>query len=731
MELDWEREGRPSHAAAVAGAFLGGALGADCFLAVGQLTGLPAFLCGAVLAFWAVTGGELLAGRRSRAGALLSLPFILLWSLLSNHLGFALVAAPGDPRTVWAAFASLEAAHELQYWLQLSGLLGVALIVWIMLFLRARGEELLADRAAQPCRSIPEPTPTDMEFFLPSQQWIRPIRIWMRTVQCICLALVLLCGWISALVGHGEFWIPVFWGVMVGFLFLQVGQGRGRSGRICEAGSVLYARTGDELWRVDMNSIRDPELNAPLARLARIWDQLPVSRQKLFRAAVAKAVKERVGVSRAKSPDLEHESRWEWRIADLHGCRWVIPKVYPNFAPVSSVERAKEPLPLAWNEVICIPAVMLVCAAAGCFLGVEAEQRAVDVPTPPPQVETVLPDPAPFSLGDPAPMTTARIPQEIGYYYLNGLTLQTDDSFSSTANDLLDQKTNVGYRLSLRYGVGEEAVRAVLKEEGQCRYLRPDSSELLWRMGENSVVYQYNLRTVSQPDGQTRHTGAALSERGTLLVIEAGHGGDVDEETVRGDLLYMLENLQFTGPAINNGNYQEQLRPAVNMGFNYCGQAFLKAPPGLFGYDAFIDTFLPCGGALNYYDDGLSVMTSVHGLRVSAAIVPCDGTAKDALDGIYQDLKAAGRQYDEQNLYEDAYSEEDNTACIATVYYDGGRTRATVMYAIGKWEGYYLFKEMTCLPEEIDSEYPAVFKEMEASSGISVPHMETMGQFGQ
>lgn len=82
-------------------------------------------------------------------------------------------------------------------------------------------------------------------------------------------------------------------------------------------------------------------------------------------------------------------------------------------------------------------------------------------------------------------------------------------------------------------------------------------------------------------------------------------------------------------------------------------------------------------------------------------------------------------------MYEDAYSEEDNTACIATVYYDGGRTRATVMYAIGKWEGYYLFKEMTCLPEEIDSEYPAVFKEMEASSGISVPHMETMGQFGQ
>lgn len=645
MELDWEWEGRPSHAAAVAGAFLGGALGADCFLAVGELTGLPAFLCGAALAFWAVTGGELLAGRQSRTGALLALPFILLWSLLANHFSFALTAAPGNPGAVWAAFASLETARDLRYWLQLSGLVGTALVVWVMLFLRARREELMADRAAQPCRSVPESTPTDMEFFLPSQQWIRPIHMWMRTVRCIYLALVLLCGWISTLVGHGEFWTPVFWGVLVGFLFLHVGQGRGRSGRICEAGSVLFVRTGDELWRVDMKNVRDPELNVPLVRLARIWDQLPVSRQKLFRAAVAKAVKERVGVSRSKSPDLEHESRWEWWIADLHGGRWVIPKVYPNFAPVPGVERAKGPLPLARNEAICIPAVMLVCAAAGCYLGVEAEQRVVDVPAPPPQVETVLPDPVHSSPADPGPVTTARVPQEIGYYYLNGLTLQTDNAFSATANELLDQKTGVEYQLSLRYGVGEEAARAVLGEEGE--FLRPDSNELLWRMGENSVVYQYNLRTMAQPEGQILHTGVALSERGTMLIVEASHGGDVDVETVRGDLLYMLENLQFTGPAITGENYQEQLRPAVNMGFNYCGQAFLKAPLGLFGYDAFIDTFLPCGGALNYYDDGLSVMTTVHGLRVSAAIVPCDGTTKDALDGIYQDLKAAGRQYDE------------------------------------------------------------------------------------
>ena len=204
-----------------------------------------------------------------------------------------------------------------------------------------------------------------------------------------------------------------------------------------------------------------------------------------------------------------------------------------------------------------------------------------------------------------------------------------------------------------------------------------------------------------------------------------------DEELARGTLLYMLENLQFTGPAITEENYQEQLRPAINMGFNYCGQAFFKAPEGMFEYDVFLDTFMPCGGKMNYYDDGISMMTKAHGLRVSAAIVPNEGTAMDVVEQAYQDLKAAGRQYDEQTLFQDAYNEEGNNACRLTVYYDGGRTRVTVLVAIEEQEGCYLFKEMTCLPEEVDSEYQAVFKEMETTCGIEVSVMEDLGRHSQ
>ena len=67
MELEWEQE-RPSFhtAAALAGAFLGAALGADCFLAAEHLLGgIPAMLCGAAIAFWAVKGRVLFSAGTS------------------------------------------------------------------------------------------------------------------------------------------------------------------------------------------------------------------------------------------------------------------------------------------------------------------------------------------------------------------------------------------------------------------------------------------------------------------------------------------------------------------------------------------------------------------------------------------------------------------------------------------------------------------------------------------
>lgn len=736
MELEWERERHAVRwAPALLGAVFGAALGADCFLAAEQLLGAPAVLCGALIALGAVRGGALLAGERSRAGALLALPPVILLGCLGHHLSAALAAAPGDPAAVGRAFLSAEILTEnaVSYWLRLAGLLGTALAAWTVLFLRSGRDRELEERSARPCRRAFDPPPADMELFLPKSEWIRPFVLQRRITRGLWLGIFFACGWMNGLVGGEPLWKWSMGAMLFGGLFLISLQGPG--GRVCASASALYVRRGNRLWRVAMNAVRDPELGAPLSKLAPIWERLSPGRQAAFKAAAAAAVSApNSAVLLIEDPALERQSVWEWAVSGGGGARTaslLIPKIYPGFSPVPrDAPPLRERPPLRWTNTACTLLVTVSCLTAGFCMGWaeldEADHQSL-TPADPPPVQELLPEPA-----APGAVTEALAPETPAVYYLNGLTLQTDDAFQALGSEFVDEKGGVSYRLSLLYGVGEEAAEDALEKEAaeDSRCLREDGA-FLWSMGDNGVVYRYNLRTAYPAGGEVRHTAVALSERGTLLVIEAVQGRDADEEAARGTLLYMLENLQFTGPAITEGNYQEQLRPAVAMGLNYCGQAFFKAPPGMFDYDAFLTTYLPCGGTVRYYDGGTAMMTTVHGLRVSATVVPSGGTAMDVVTEAYEDLKAAGRQYDEQNLFADAYNEEDNTACRAAVYYDGGRTRATVLVAMEKWEGYYLFKELTCLPEEIDGEYRAVFQEMEAACGIQVSYMEDLGKYSE
>ena len=567
-----------------------------------------------------------------------------------------------------------------------------------------------------------------MEVFLPSQAWIRPWLLQRSITQGLWLATLFLCAWIPALLGHDRAWDFALMGVW--FSLLAILSLPGPSGRILSARNVVYVRREGQLWWVPTNRVQYADLWVPLSRLLPMWDRLPGERKKSVLSTLAALISNGdSAIVAVKNPKLERQTPWEWVISNQAGVHNVIPKVYPNFSPVPGDTQAlKEPVPVRWLNPVVTLLITALCLSAGFGLGLREEHRAALLPPEPPPVESVVPDPK-----DSTPVTKAIAPEVIGDYYLNGLILRTDDAFQASTTQLEDQENGLTYQISLQYGVGEEAAQISLgRTQGEnVRCLRPDSEEFLWGMGDNGVTYRYNLRTVQLPHEQTAHTGVALSERGTLIIIECVHDDDTDEELARGTLLYMLENLQFTGPAITEENYQEQLRPAINMGFNYCGQAFFKAPEGMFEYDVFLDTFMPCGGKMNYYDDGISMMTKAHGLRVSAAIVPSEGTAMDVVEQAYQDLKAAGRQYDEQTLFQDAYNEEGNNACRLTVYYDGGRTRVTVLVAIEEREGCYLFKEMTCLPEEVDSEYQAVFKEMETTCGIEVSVMEDLGRHSQ
>ncbi len=719
MEQKWE-QGRDS--LAIPGAILGAALGADCLAAMVRFGDVPLILCGALTALFAVRTGALTAGRAGRTRTQLALPWVLLFDCLGHHLYFALETAPGDPAGVWRAFLSLGAL-PVWYWVRLAVLMAVSLCAWALLFHGAGQDRKRWIRALQPVRLEQDPAPAEMEFFLPDFGWIRPHLLVRKFSRGIWLALLFLCLWMGRLTGTEALWDRAAMGM--GFSLLVIGSLQGPPARLCAGAHWLYVRQENRLWRVPLNQVLDPELRVSLAWLAGAWDILPQVRRTAFRSTVAAVIAEgKLETCEIKKPALIQQSPWEWVVSDSRGGQHMIPKVYPGFTPVpGEAERVRSAPPIRWVNPAVTAAVTAVCLAAGLFMGVQ-EQRRPEAPPPKLPVEAAEPEKTGPASTEPV------VPEVIGDYILNGLTLRTDDAFQASTSGFNDLERGVFYQIELRFGVGEDAARlALMESEGEdVRWLRPEGDGFLWRLGENGVAYQYNLRTVRLSDGQLSHIGTALSERGTMLILTCDHGEEIEEETARGTMLYMLENLQFTGPAITEENYQDQLRPAVSMGFSYCGQAFFKAPEGLFPYDAYLDTFLPCGGEVQYFDGGISMMTKAHGLRVSAAVVPNEGTALDVVREVYEDLKAAGRQYDEGNYLEDAYNEEGNNACRVAVYYDGGRTRVTAMVAMEKWKGCYLYKELTCLPEEMDGEYKAVFKEMEKVCGITVSVMEDLGR---
>ncbi len=717
MEQKWER-GYDS--LAIPGAILGAVLGADCLLALARFGDVPAVLGGALTALFAVRGGALAAGGKGRSRTLLALPWALLFDCLGHHFLFALETAPGSPAGVWRAFLSLEALSGW-YWLRLAALLGVSLIAWAALFRHAGRERKLLMRALQPVRLEQDPPPAEMEFFLPDYGWLRPHLLIRKVSQGIWLALFFLCLWLGRLTGSEDLWDRAAAGM--GFSLLLIGSLQGPPARLCGGVHWAYVRRENRLWKVPLNQILDPELRVSLYFLAQVWDRLPQVRRTALRSTVAAVIAEgRLETCEIKKPALLRQSPWEWAVSDSLGKQHIIPKAYPGFTPIpGEAERAQSAPPIRWLNPAVTVLITAACLGAGLFMGVQ-EQRRPEAPPPRLSVEETVEPEKPAS-------TEAVAPEVVGDYILNGVTLRTDDGFQASTSGFQDIEHGVFYQVELRFGVNEDAARLALPEtEGEdVRWLRPEGEDFLWRLGENGVAYQYNLQTVHCSDARFSHTGIARSERGTMLILTCGHGAEIEEETVRGTMLYMLENLQFTGPAITEENYQDQLRPAVSMGFSHCGQAFFKAPEGLFPYDAYLDTFLPCGGEVRYFVGGISMMTKVHGLRVSAAVVPNEGTALDVVKDIYEDLKAAGRQYDEGNYLEDAYNEEGNNACRVAVYYDGGRTRVTALVAMEKWKGCYLFKELTCLPEEIDGEYKAVFQEMEKVCGVEISVMEDLG----
>ena len=219
------------------------------------------------------------------------------------------------------------------------------------------------------------------------------------------------------------------------------------------------------------------------------------------------------------------------------------------------------------------------------------------------------------------------------------------------------------------------------------------------------------------------HTAAVLSDDGALFTMEAEQSASDRSEEVLANLMFTLESVRFDGPVVTEENYQTQIHVSEVRDCTYMAAAYLKTD--LFGHDAFVDVYVPYSDSPIYSAGGQAIRTEAHGLRVYATIVPGEN-AKAVVDARQQELAATGQVY-EDGVDDEMYREDLDAACKLTVYEENGQKRQAVLYADSKWEGYYLLREITGLPELVDEEYPAALKELEGIIGLTMPVLEELG----
>lgn len=722
------------------GALIGSILGAVCILLEGRTTGGFSIICGMVMAVCTMQGYTLLGGQLSKRGAVISLGIMAVMIAFANYVNCTL-----------EIMETVEELHGMDF-LEVLGRFGELLEVqkirswynWqlVLLYMYTLGSSLpLVIRTfRKPAEEQRRKTPESTKFHEKSntkkselqgsiypflKTWMNPMRLSVG-IPVLVLIVALLVPLLELPKLEEHFQVDLGPGVLAGIVLslipllgitLKVT-------RLCNSFQILYVRAQGKLWRVN------------LMKFCRVgdWEALPNWRREViqddifwelenimkgdFTACSSGAITELRGIQ------AEKENRWSWTVSyetDVGTRKKLeIPKGYPEFAPVVGMERAQEPVPCRWMPSL----VALILTAAFLGGGIAVSQLWMVRHKPEQPLET-----APIQEEVDVRDVPVRVPESIIEYEMSEVWFRMDADFQYSRRTFLDGDTGTVYRAYIQYDVdASDAWDTLSKYISEYRtstlYDRFDAvyldEEPLTPLDESS---KYNIVSVYLTDGKVIHTAAVLSSDGTLFTIEAVSSAQSTEE-VLANLMFTLKSVRFAGPVVTGENYQSQIHISEVRDCSYVAAAYLKTD--LFGHDAFVDVYVPYSDSPIYSADGRAIRTEAHGLRVYATILPGEN-AKEVIDARHQELAATGRIY-EEGVEDESYREDLDAACKLTVYEENGQKRQAILYADCKWDGYYLFREITGLPESVDEEYPALLKELEGIIGLTMPALEELGE---
>lgn len=728
-----QKNPRENLVAGIVGAFLGSLIGVVCIVLLNQL-GYVAAISGVVMAVCALKGYALLGGRLSKRGAVISGLLILVMTYIANKLCFAFAVAEAFSDTpgvnLFTAYQSIGALLETgeisrMYWGELALLYLFTLLGGVPVIVGAFREPVpipaAREAGAAPAEGEAQ-TELRGELYALRRVWMRPL---LFSVFLPILAIVLLvsAGWLAALlllsdsaalpmVAAGLIYTVLLYCFMIPTF------------QLCSSFDTVYARVNGKLWRVNLN----------LFCQTSNWEKLTPDRQATVREEIFRAIqmlqegREPLHGANALLPlediRLERETKWGWKIsyetASGRRKKLNIGKGYPGFSPVPEADPPQGPVPCRWSPALLalLPALVLIgCGLAAALKMEPALSGSLRMPQPKGSTRTET--------------VSARVPESAVEYEMSEIWFRVDGEFQYSRRTFLDGDTGTSYRVFTQYGVDENdawdtLTQFISKYRTSPLYDRFDAVYLEQDpLAQLTNTTRYNIVSVYLTNGEVYHTAAVLSDSGALFGVEAVHntaGQSVDE--VLANLMYMLKTARFEGPTVTEDNYQSQIHISEVRDCGYMAAAYLKT--SLFGHDAFVDVYVPYSDSPLYSDGGRAIQTEAHGLRVYATILP--GTnAQDVVEAQQQALAASGRVYAE-GVSDELYREDLDAACKLTAYEEDGQTRYAVLYADSKWEGYYLFREITGLPELVDEAYPAVLAELEEITGLTMPALERLGQ---
>ena len=440
--MEGQRKKRPENVAAgVVGAFLGTLLGVVCTVVIGQL-GYVASVSGLIMAVGALKGYELLGGRLSKKGAVISSLLILVMTWLAHRLTWAIALASAAGLGVFESFQAIPELLEAgllegpAYW-------GGLVMLYLFTLLGAVPTIIGGLRSAD-LPDLPQGAASAQGGELPgltlypgSVAWMRPLRLsaagsmFVGLVPGIALLLTSFANGAPLTFTLAALGCIAACFIMMFFALPGI--------QLCYRSMNLMVRSGGTVWRVTLPMLNNADTYRFTKRTGALrairWEilteeeraQLKVSIQRAVALLTSGQVMPGSALSAAVMPlpnlRIYKETRWAWKGTysgrDGRDKKITIPKAYQGFAPSQELEAAQRPAPPHWGLLAAAAALTAALALAGAGLGWTLDGGGRKDPGPSPSAPLPSPaqaaQPSAIPSAQPDPQSLFHVGEELGY----------------------------------------------------------------------------------------------------------------------------------------------------------------------------------------------------------------------------------------------------------------------------------------------------------------------------